>query len=170
MSPHRRADSATATALQIIAPEVRLQRITEASSRRLAELARLDREAFGPAGLRVYELGMMLTAGIVMEARLTDGRYVGGCQLMRMCETPEILWIVGIYVVPEWQGRGVGGEFLRSIIDTLPLYAASGLRLSVDAENTAAVRLYESSGFRLVDEVCEFYGDGEDRLIMQFNR
>lgn len=150
-------------------PRVELERITEFSSERLAELARLDRQAFGAAGLRVYELAVLAEAGIVLEARRAGGERVGGCQLIRVCDKPDMLWVVGIYVVPEWQNRGVGTSFMQALITKLPEFEASGLRLTVDRENTPAVRLYERAGFLLVDEVDEFYGPGEDRLVMEWH-
>lgn len=150
-------------------PQVELERITEFSPERLAELAHLDRQAFGAAGLRVYELAVLAEAGIVLIARHTGGECVGGCQLIRVCDKPDMLWVVGIYVVPRWQNRGVGTSFMRALIRKLPEFEASGLRLTVDRENTPAVRLYERAGFLLVDEVDEFYGPGEDRLVMEWH-
>ncbi len=149
-------------------PEVKLERVTELSSDRLAELAHLDRQAFGAAGLRVYELAVLTEAGLVLQARLAGGECVGGCQLIRECDRIDTLWVVGIYIVPKWQNRGVGTLFLRSLIEKLPQYEASGLRLTVDRENIPAVRLYERVGFLPVDQVDEFYGPGEDRLVMEW--
>jgi RimJ/RimL family protein N-acetyltransferase len=56
----------------------------------------------------------------------------------------------GMSVHPDYQGRGIGRKMLEALID----WATSNprletLRLKVHAQNTNAIRLYETSGFRL---------------------
>ncbi len=53
--------------------------------------------------------------------------------------------VIDILLLPEYRGRGAGTAVIRQVIE-----AAGGLpvRLSVDANNRCAIRLYERLGFR----------------------
>ena len=62
--------------------------------------------------------------------------------------TPE----VGMGVVKEWRGRGVGMSLLTGLVDTARDDGIRALSLSVEADNYAR-RLYERIGFRSVDTV-----------------
>lgn len=56
--------------------------------------------------------------------------------------------IWGMYVHPDWRGRGIGRQIMIAALARID--ATPGLRwvrLSVTAGNTAALKLYESSGF-----------------------
>ena len=73
------------------------------------------------------------TAGLLFETRRT---------------TRHTARIVGMYVVPEYCGHGIGGRLLGACIDL----ARSDpqleiLYLTVTAANAAAIRLYERTGF-----------------------
>jgi mycothiol synthase len=51
-------------------------------------------------------------------------------------------------VLPEWRGRGLGRELLRWGAARLRTLGAGSVRLSVEAENELALRLYRRNGFR----------------------
>jgi len=147
--------------------DVRLDLVASPSAERLEELARRDHEAFGPTGLRVYDVALAVHAGRVFEAKLGSGETVGGCQLVRMMQPADTLWLVGFYVLPEWRGRGVGESFLRTLILALPRLGARALRMTVAPGNEAAIRLYRRFGFRLLDTLAAAYGAGEDRYLLE---
>ena len=73
------------------------------------------------------------TAGLLLETR------------RKVCHTAAI---VGMYVMPEHAGRGIGARLLDACIDvaradnTLEI-----LYLTVTSTNSAAIRLYERTGF-----------------------
>ena len=52
------------------------------------------------------------------------------------------------YVSPEHRGRGVGTELVRATFDVARELGAASVRLQVDANNAAALRLYRACGFR----------------------
>ena len=65
--------------------------------------------------------------------------------------------ILTIAVAPKLRGKGIGAALLAA---HLPALAASGVRslfLEVEAGNQAAIRLYESFGFRQVGERKAYY-------------
>ncbi len=143
-----------------------IRRLTHPSAQELETLARYDRDIFGDTGLRPYDLGLMTRAGVVLLAYLGD-ELVGGCQLMRVADMPEVMWVVGFYIRPEWRSCGLGRQFLTAVVRWLPSLEVTGLMLTVDSENEAARALYESFGFSWLEEVPEFYGRGRDRHLMK---
>lgn len=56
-------------------------------------------------------------------------------------------------IVQEWQGRGYGRHLLLSVLQHLGWRSIHTVRLGVWAQNTAAVHLYQSVGFRRVESV-----------------
>jgi RimJ/RimL family protein N-acetyltransferase len=78
--------------------------------------------------------------------------------------------VVGMYVVPERTGEGIG----RALLDALVARARAvsgltGLVLTVTDGNAAALRLYERAGFALAGrepEAVRVAGVAHDKLIM----
>ncbi len=56
---------------------------------------------------------------------------------------------LGIAVLATWRGRGIGRRLLREAVDRAFASGLARVELEVFASNTAAIRLYESEGFRL---------------------
>ena len=84
---------------------------------------------------------------------LAEGRIVGMCGLhlpgasLRRSHAR----MLGLFVVPEWQGRGVGRKLLASAIDWADNWGhVLRIELHVHADNERAHALYMSMGF--VDE------------------
>ncbi|WP_226970304.1 GNAT family N-acetyltransferase [Vibrio navarrensis] len=44
------------------------------------------------------------------------------------------------------------------------------IKLTVAPENEPALRLYQSEGFQLIDSERNYFGDGEERLVMVYQR
>ena len=56
------------------------------------------------------------------------------------------LWIEELYVKPVYRGRGIGKAFLQTLFQSLPPHIKR-VRLEVERDNTAVVKLYQSVGF-----------------------
>ncbi len=56
-------------------------------------------------------------------------------------------WLEQLYVLPDWQGRGVGSALVEHAKRLQP----SGLQLWVFASNKPAIAFYEPRGFRIVE-------------------
>ncbi len=133
----------------------------------LVTLEKYDLEAFGSSGLRTYDLAVMAQAGGVYLAHVY-GELVGGCQLLRMFDEPGFFYVVGIYIRPSWQGRGLGRAFLLALAEEIRLMGGSGFVLTVAPTNQRALQLYRSTGFVEETFVHAFYGQGEDRHILRW--
>ncbi len=60
---------------------------------------------------------------------------------------PRAAYIQTVEVAPEFRRRGIGAELLRRIEDSARSAGAGSIWLHVDAENSAAIRLYERRGY-----------------------
>lgn len=95
-----------------------------------------------------------------------DGRLVGFCWTKIHPATPHEPPLGEIFVIavdPDRHGRGWGRALVRAGLDHL---ATSGLRvgmLHVEADNTAALRLYEDLGFTLHSSHCWWRRTDQDR-------
>jgi diamine N-acetyltransferase len=62
------------------------------------------------------------------------------------------LYLASLYLLPAFQGRGIGGGLLRAAEERAEEYGLDELWVSVMAENERARRWYEKRGFRFVRE------------------
>jgi ribosomal protein S18 acetylase RimI-like enzyme len=74
-------------------------------------------------------------------------------------------YIQTIEVAPGQRGRGVGGELLRKAEGSARAAKAVLIWLHVDAENRAAISLYEASGYRCERRQANYYGRGRNALV-----
>ena len=76
-----------------------------------------------------------------------DDRPVGGLWLE---SKPDSIYIHGIYISPEYQGRGIGSAVVRQLIEQAMIRRAS-VTLSVVPANPRAKQLYERLGFEVTN-------------------
>jgi ribosomal protein S18 acetylase RimI-like enzyme len=144
-----------------------VSRVSRPSHDLLVTLETYDLEAFGSTGLRTYDLAVMAQAGGVYLAQVDD-EIVGSCQLLRMFDEPGFYYVVGIYIRPSWQGRGLGRTFLLALADEVRRTGGLGFVLTVAPKNQRALQLYRSTGFAEESFIPAFYGEGEDRHILRW--
>jgi ribosomal protein S18 acetylase RimI-like enzyme len=133
----------------------------------LATLAGYDEEAFGPLGLRTYDLAVVAEAGVVFMAWLGE-EVVGGCQLLRVLDEPCYVYILGFYIRPAWRGQGWGRLLLEQVAQECQLAGDEGMVLTVSPQNTSALRFYRRAGFAEEAFIPHFYGTGEDRFVLRW--
>jgi ribosomal protein S18 acetylase RimI-like enzyme len=149
------------------APLFTLSRLRHPDHEMLVLLEEYDGEAFGPTGLRTYDLAVMCEAGAVYLA-LIDEEIIGGCQLIRVLDEPAFCYVVGFYLRPAWRGKGLGRRLLGAVAQECRETGVEGLLLTVAPGNTKALNLYRSAGFVEEMFVPHFYGEGEDRCILRW--
>ena len=80
---------------------------------------------------------------------LSNDREIG---FLRVTEKKGVAFIAQIYIIPDYQGKGIGTALVREVLArNLPV------ELSVLKLNTDARRLYERLGFRVNDESATHY-------------
>ena len=84
-----------------------------------------------------------------------------------------IFWIIAeemelhkIAVSEAYQGRGIGKELMRFMLDTAAQKKVEKIFLEVRKSNTAAVRLYESFHFKLTGTRKNYYSDPEEDALI----
>ncbi len=73
-----------------------------------------------------------------------------------LSETPQAIYVEGIYVAPEWRGRGVGLRCVTEIGRTL-LKRTAAVCLTVRQDNERALTLYHKAGFQFHSEHATIY-------------
>ena len=106
------------------------------------------------------ELGSARSVFAVIE---DEGRVSGYGIFLR---APEEARIVMVAVARGRAGHGLGRLLLSRLIDDARASGCRTATLEVSAVNTAAARLYASSGFRVVGRRQKFYNDGSDAVLM----
>jgi ribosomal-protein-alanine N-acetyltransferase len=71
-----------------------------------------------------------------------------------------------VAVAAEEQGRGTGRLLLSALIDRARDRGAGAVHLEVRADNVAAIGLYEAAGFIPDGRRRDYYGRGQDALLM----
>ena len=133
----------------------------------IARLVQIETEAFGPGGLNVWHLEPLIRHGRVYVYRL-DNEIVGLVHYMLDWDRPQKAYMVGVSISKESRGRGIGAELLKESFEALSKENIEEVELTVDPDNVAAVKLYESKlGFLVTDFKHDEYGEGEGRLVMK---
>ncbi|MBN9221615.1 MAG: GNAT family N-acetyltransferase [Mesorhizobium sp.] len=93
-----------------------------------------------------------------------DGKRIGGVAFAESVDDGRTIALKQLYVLPDLQGRGIGGMLLDEVIESFP--EARGIRLEVEAQNTRAVAFYEANGFVRSGDAGEHAGaSGEPTLV-----
>ena len=79
--------------------------------------------------------------------------------------TGVVAYIATIEVLPEQRGHGIGAQLLRRIEGSANAERAIEIWLHVDMENTAAIRLYEESGYRNNGRADHYYARNRPAAI-----
>ncbi|MER9653000.1 GNAT family N-acetyltransferase [Mesorhizobium sp. M0152] len=93
-----------------------------------------------------------------------DGKRIGGLAFAESIDGGKLVVLKQLYVLPDLQGRGIGGMLLDEIIESFP--EARAVRLEVEERNTRAVAFYEANGFLRSGDGGEHIGAlGEPTLV-----
>jgi ribosomal-protein-alanine N-acetyltransferase len=96
-----------------------------------------------------------------------DGRLAGfACAGWKTRRSGTVAYLETIEVSPANRSKGIGRELLRLVEVSAVAARAASIWLHVDTENTDAIRLYESQGYQLEENVQDFYPDGHPALLL----
>lgn len=91
-----------------------------------------------------------------------DGKLVGSVGFQR--KAPNRVYISGLVVHPDFQGRGIGREVIGVVLEKLK--DTKRMEIVVHPENERALNMYKSFGFKVEERREDYYGDGEPRLVL----
>ncbi|NOU97627.1 GNAT family N-acetyltransferase [Paenibacillus sp. LMG 31456] len=87
----------------------------------------------------------------------TEGEIVGFANFSKSTTIQDAAELWAIYVVPEYQGRGIGSELIEKGLEDLP--GITCLFLNVEQENLPGIAFYISKGFSKVNDLEETFNE-----------
>ncbi len=93
-----------------------------------------------------------------------NGKTVGYCIIWTIKNEAEIHRIA---IAPEYRKRGIGKQLLKTVLKLLKEERVEKVFLEVSEKNFPAVNLYKSCGFKITGRRENYYGKGENALLME---
>jgi ribosomal-protein-alanine N-acetyltransferase len=75
--------------------------------------------------------------------------------------------VMTVAVAPQEQGRGHGHALVHALLSAAEERGVDEVILEVHAGNVPAIALYRGHGFRLLSRRRDYYGRGEDGLVLR---
>jgi ribosomal protein S18 acetylase RimI-like enzyme len=89
-----------------------------------------------------------MAKGYPQRVALDGDRVVGWCDVTPPDRpTMQHCGVLGLGLLPEWRGRGLGERLLREALDASRAFGFSRVELSVRQDNRRAIALYRRLGF-----------------------
>lgn len=85
--------------------------------------------------------------------------------------TEQTLWIMSLLVADTARGKGVGRQLMQALLNqvtTSPI-SFSTIALTVSPSNDGAIHLYRELGFKDIEQIDNFMGPDQHRLLMHYN-
>jgi [ribosomal protein S18]-alanine N-acetyltransferase len=76
-------------------------------------------------------------------------------------------WILVLMVAPNHQRQGIGKKLTSHLLAELKAMEIQKVFLTVSPENEHAINLYTSTGFELLSNESNYFGEGSSRNIMR---
>ncbi len=97
-------------------------------------------------------------------AAVEEGRIAGFA--IGYLPRPGVGNVLTLDVHPDRRRRGAGRRLLEELLARLRAAGAERVQLEVDAENRGAIAFYERLGFRTIERISDYYGNGRDAFEM----
>jgi ribosomal protein S18 acetylase RimI-like enzyme len=150
-------------------PGVTVETVTQMDDRLREIIIQIDEAAFGPGSLNKWTLPLFMHYGVVYIARY-HSEPAGVAELIRDRRDPELVYLYGYAVAPQFRGEGIGTILFHSIIESMPPAGFRRLQLTVHPENQIALHIYRDKfGMRTLDYISDYYGPGEDRWLLEWS-
>ena len=158
LSPKRRRKSAPLKVTIRPATEEDAEAFAKVFSDRSASNGTLQHPYTSADVWRTRLAGNVGTRQVILAA-VVNGRVVGNAGLHAISDNPRQKHVcsLGISISQAYQGRGVGRALMNACLDFADHWANySRLALTVHADNTRAIKLYESLGFQHEGRLRDF--------------
>lgn len=93
-----------------------------------------------------------------------NGELVGAITISVVFDTAELFRVM---VHPSYRGRGLARRLVAAALGESANRGAQRMLLEVRADNTAAIGLYLSLGFRQIAQRRDYYGPGATALVLE---
>lgn len=140
--------------------------IVKMNAAHVAEIAEIEAQSFKTpwsAQMIADELKNPLANCFVVEK---DGQVLAYMGYYRILDEAHI---TNIAVKPDEKRKGYGKALLSFVLDEMKDVGVSKVTLEVNEKNIAAIRLYESFGFRPAGRRKKYYEGVDDALIYWLN-
>ncbi len=131
-------------------------------------LERGEKGAGYPASVFIRQASV-LYPGTFLVATENDepaGYCIGAVPGNSTCEA----WILRLRVSLPYRRRHIGSDLIQTLLEELLRRGIFIVHLSVAPENTSAQALYRKFGFEVAAFCKGYFGDGEDRIIMELRQ
>jgi ribosomal protein S18 acetylase RimI-like enzyme len=154
--------TSTLTPLTALAQGYLLRRATLLD---LRSLHRLEQVIFPRDAYPYFDLSLLFLWPGVINLKITapDGSLAGLVSATRAL-AEDRAWIITLGVDPAHQRRGLGAYLLAVAEQRLK---RPYVRLTVRQGNQPAIRLYERTGYAVIERKLGYYRDGETGLVME---
>jgi ribosomal protein S18 acetylase RimI-like enzyme len=131
----------------------------------LRALRRLERVIFPRDAYPYVDLALLfLWPGVVnLKIAAPDGTMAGFVSATRGLASQRA-WIITLGVAPAHQRHGLGAYLLATAEERI---GRPFMRLTVRQGNLTAIRLYERTGYTVIERKWGYYHDGETGLVME---
>ena len=138
--------------------------IREARPRDLDDIARLENESFETDRVSRRSLREFLRAAHRPVIAATIDDELAGYALVALRKRTRAVRIYSLAVDRRFARRGVGRALLQACEAYARHHRRAAITLEVRYDNTSAIALYESCGFRPFGEHAHYYADGATAL------
>lgn len=147
--------------LRLVSHEIRPGRSAD-----VEQLARLDEELWDEPGYSAAAFRQFCdVAGPLLQVAAEDGTVIGHGLILPSIE-PGAGLFASLAVAAGQRRRGTGRALAETCLAQAAAAGLTSLRLTVDPANAPAIHLYRSLGFTADHTEKDYYGAGEDRLVM----
>jgi ribosomal protein S18 acetylase RimI-like enzyme len=130
----------------------------------LNALRKLEKLSFEKDAWPLFDLMAVLTFPEVIRLKAIQDEQMVGFIAGDPRRREGWAWIATIAVHPGHRRRGIGRALLHACEARL---GVPRTRLTVRISNTAAIRMYETEGYKTIDIWKAYYNDGEDAQVME---
>jgi ribosomal-protein-alanine N-acetyltransferase len=145
--------------------------IRECRSEDITAIEELERLCFGnnhalpKIALRQY-FDICQSAFCVAEI---SGRLIGFAVGAVTSGKPNDGWILDVAVHPDFRMKGVAKALIENVKEVLEGFGVNLIRATVSLHNKPSITMLTKANFKVVEEVPEYFGKGQPRLIMEIN-
>lgn len=141
--------------------------IREATELDVNQLYSIEQNAFANDRLSLRRLKYWIKAKNRVFLVAESQGEVAGYGLVLLHQGTRLARLYSIAINPTHQGKGLAKRLLKAVEDAASHMGRLYMRLEVDVENTAAVKLYEANGYTIFGSLEDYYENHHDALRMQ---